>query len=130
VAEGESERVKIVRVLLDMFRRRENDTPFAFYAEDVVWEVQGLGGGLGLEGTYRGHEGVRAFWRDWLGAWGDIAWEETSVTETEDGRVVVLIENQRNLGQHSGIWIDQAPYTITFTFRGNQISRVRSATVG
>ena len=112
-----------------MFRRGENETPFAFYAKDIVWEVAGLGAGIGLEGTYHGYDGIRAFWREWLSAWEAIEWEETSISDGEDGTVVVLIENQRNLGRGSGIWIDQAPYTLNFTFRGNQIVKVRSATV-
>jgi ketosteroid isomerase-like protein len=126
VPSADEERVEIVRTLLEMFRRGENETPFAFYAKDVVWEVSGLGGGLGLEGTYHGHEGVRAFWRNWLGAWEEIDWEETSVTPAGD-TVVVLIENQRNRGRGSGIWIPQAPYTLSFTFDGNLITKVRSA---
>ncbi len=129
MTEGESERVQIVRALLDMFRRRENETTFAFYAKDVVWEVEGFGAGLGLDGAYQGHDGVRAFWREWLTAWEAIEWEETSVTEGEGENVVVLVENQRNLGRESGIWVEQAPYTITFTFRGNQVVAVRSAMV-
>ena len=122
--EGESEQVQIVRALLDMFRRGENETPFAYYADDILWDASGFRG-VGLAGVYRGHDGIRTFWRNWLDAWESIEWEEApSITPGPDDTVKVLIKSQRNLGRSSGVWIDQEPYTLTFGFSGNRVVRV------
>ena len=43
-----------------MFKRRENETPFAFYTDDIVWDVDSFTA-VGMTGTYVGHAGVRRF---------------------------------------------------------------------
>jgi ketosteroid isomerase-like protein len=67
------ENVELVRRLLDMFARRDHEGVFEFYDPDIEWDAKnpsGLAGPLGdLEGVYRGHEGVRTYWRRWLEAW-------------------------------------------------------------
>ena len=112
------ERVEIVRALLEMFKRREHETPFAFYAKDIVWTVEAYTS-VGVAGTYEGHDGIRTFWRSWLEAWEDIQWEYEVFSRGDDA--VALITNQRNLGRGSGLWVEQEPYELTFSFRGNQV---------
>ena len=115
------ERVEIVRAMLEMFRRREHETPFAFYADDVVLDASQLPG-LAGGGVYHGHAGVREFWRAWLASWADIEWEyEVVEGDRSEDQVVVDVSNQRNLGRESRIWVEQGPYRLVFGFRGNEV---------
>ena len=71
------ENVDLVRRLLDMFARRDHEGVFEFYDPDIEWDATawkstavdtGVGGVAGLAGVYRGHEGVRTYWRRWFEA--------------------------------------------------------------
>jgi ketosteroid isomerase-like protein len=117
-----SQNVEVVRRLYELFRARDNETPFEFYAEDIVWDARGAQI-LGLEHVYRGHEGVRAFWRQWLEAWEEIEFEIEEPVELDDGRVRVLVR-QRNRGRGTGIWIDQDPYEHFWTLADGKVTRV------
>ena len=114
--------VEIVRRMYECFRRRDNETPFSYYADDVVWDARGAGI-VGLEEVYRGHEGIRDFWRQWLEAWEEIEFETDEPVELEDGRVRVLVR-QRNRWHGTGIWIDQDPYLHYWTVEGSKVTRV------
>jgi ketosteroid isomerase-like protein len=119
-----SENVEIVKRLYESFRTRDNDAAFELYAEDIVWDVSGFEV-LGLEGVYHGHDGVRAFWRNWLDAWKGIEWEQTEPEELEDGRVVARVCNQRNTGRETGIEIGQKDYEQTWTIENGKVTRVQ-----
>jgi ketosteroid isomerase-like protein len=117
-----SENVEIVRRMYECFRRRDNETPFEFYADDVEWDARGAGI-LGLDHVYHGHQGVRDFWRQWLEAWDQIEFETEEPTELDDGRVEVLVR-QRNRGHGTGIWVEQDPYLHYWTVEGGKVKRV------
>jgi ketosteroid isomerase-like protein len=123
-----SENVEIVRRMYDCFRRRDNETPFSIYAEDVVWDARGAQI-PGLGHIYHGHEGVRTFWRQWLEAWDEIEFETDEPVELDDGRVQVLVR-QRNRGHGTGIWIDQDPYEHFWTLVDGKVKRVEFAWAG
>jgi ketosteroid isomerase-like protein len=74
------------------------------------------------EGVYHGHDGVRAFWREWLSAWSDLEFEVEDV-RAAGTLVVLLIRNQRHWGRHSGIETRTQPYGMVFTFRDGKIVR-------
>src|SRR3712207_6734543 len=58
------------------------------YADDFVWDMTTAE--WPETGEYHGVEGVREFFRQWLGAFDDWSYELQDVIEAEDGRVVVL----------------------------------------
>jgi ketosteroid isomerase-like protein len=119
------ENVEIVRGLLEAFQRREHERAFDFYDPDIVWEEHsGDASSVDLSGVYHGHEGVRAYWRQWLSAWRDLQFEIQDVWDAGD-EVVALIHNQRQWGRHSGIETEIEPYGIVFTFRGGKVVRWR-----
>jgi ketosteroid isomerase-like protein len=127
------ENVELVRRLLEMFDRREHEAVFAFYAPDIEWDATRTaspgnmeGGKLpaGLAGVYRGHDGVRTYWRRWLEAWKDLEFEVQDVLDGGD-EVVALIRNQRQWGRHSGIVTETPPYGLVFTIRGGKVVRWR-----
>jgi ketosteroid isomerase-like protein len=127
------ENVDLVRRLLDMFARRDHEGVFEFYDPDIEWDATawkstavdaGVSGIAGLAGVYRGHEGVRTYWRRWLEAWKDLEFEVEDVLDAGD-EVVALIRNQRQVGRHSGIVIEMPPYGLVFTIRGGKVVRWR-----
>ena len=87
------ENVEIVLELLEAFQRRDHERAFDFYDPDIEWDGSRLGEvGLGdLSGVYRGHEGVRTYWRRWLSAWRDLQFEIDDVRDGEDDEVAALI---------------------------------------
>ena len=122
------ENVELVRRLLDMFARRDHEAVFAFYDSEIEWDARAapdFGAVDDLSGFYRGHEGVRAYWRRWLQAWKDIQFEVDDVLDAGD-EVVALIRNQRQWGRESGIVTVMPPYGLVFTIRAGKVVRWRS----
>ena len=130
------ENVDLVRRLLEMFAKREHEAVFAFYAPDIEWDATAwesigaasadVGGGIaGLAAVYRGHEGVRTYWRRWLEAWKDLEFEAEDVLDAGD-EVVALIRNQRQWGRHSGIATEIPPYGLVFSLREGKVTRWRA----
>ena len=123
------ENVELVRRLLDMFAKRNHEGVFEFYDPDIEWDARRAPGGgpfpAGLAGVYRGHEGVRTYWRRWLEAWEDLQFEVQDVLDGGD-EVVALIRNQRQWGRHSGIATEMPPYGLVFTIRDGKVVRWRS----
>jgi len=117
-----SKNVEIVQRLYECFRRRDNETPFEYYDRDIVWAV-GEFEVLDIDRVYHGHEGVRAFWRQWLSAWDELEWELVELSELENGRVKGVI-HQRNKGKGTGIWVEQRPYEQIWTLADGKVIRV------
>src|SRR5215207_9042809 len=68
---------------------------------------------------YRGHDGLREFWRDWLQAWETVEFKRL-VPEDHGDHVIVEVD-QRNRGRGSGVDID-FHYFQTFTVRDGKIT--------
>lgn len=123
--------VELVRLLLEMFAKRDHEAVFAFYDPEIEWIAsdspfaQSAGGLDDLGGEYHGHDGVRTYWRRWLQAWRDIEFEVEDVLDGGDD-VVALIRNQRQWGRHSGIAVEMPPYALVFTVRDGKVVRWRS----
>jgi ketosteroid isomerase-like protein len=114
--------VEIVELLYRCFRERDNETPFAYYAEDIEWDARGAGL-LGLDQVYRGHDEIRGFWRQWLEAWDQIEFEIDDPVVLSDGRIEVVVR-QRNRGRGTGIWIEQRPYYHCWTLVDGKVTRL------
>jgi ketosteroid isomerase-like protein len=59
------ENVEIVRRVWQAAEGGDMDALFALYDPDIVWKSYFFGP-IEFGGLYRGHEGVRQFFRDWL----------------------------------------------------------------
>ena len=117
------ENVQVVRELAETFQRRDHERAFDFYDPEIEWDATRATEVIpDLAGIYRGHEGVRAYWRQWLSAWQDLRFEIEGVRDAGDD-VVLLVRNQRQWGRHSGIATDFPPYGMVFTFRGGKVVR-------
>jgi ketosteroid isomerase-like protein len=120
------ENVAIVRRLFELFDGRDHERAFEYYDPEVEFDATAFGEVLPeLARVYHGHDGVRTYWREWLFAWSDIAFELEDVVDAGD-EVVGLVRNQRMWGRHSGIEIEMPPYAIVFTLREGKVVRWRS----
>jgi ketosteroid isomerase-like protein len=120
------ENVEIVRTLLDGFAHRQHERAFEFYDPDIEWDASRFRKMLpDIADVYHGHDGVRAYWRNWLSAWSDLDFEIQDVLAAGD-EVVALIRNQRQWGRHSGIATELPPYGLVFTIRGGKVVRWRA----
>lgn len=89
------------------------------------------GGGIpDLSEVYRGHDGVRRFWRQWLDAWDEIEIDYTDPVELFDGRVAITVRRQRNRGRGTGIWVDLTPYAQVWTIREGKAIGMRMHSFG
>lgn len=73
-------------------------------------------------GTYRGHEGVREYFRSWLGAFTDRRWEIEEVTPLV--RDVLVIGREQLRGKGSGL-LTQRRTAVIHTVRHGKIVRSR-----
>ena len=122
-----SENVELVRDLLDAFARRDHERAFDFYDPDIEWDARGVVTVTpDIAAVYRGHDGVRAYWRNWLSAWRDLTFEVEDVRSGDDDQVVALIAHQRQWGRHSGVETTVPPYGLVFTVRNAKVIRWRA----
>jgi ketosteroid isomerase-like protein len=120
------ENVAIVRELFELFAKRDHERAFAYYDPDIEWDATRMEEMLpDLANVYRGHDGVRTYWRGWLSAWSDLDFELEDVLDAGD-EVVAMVSHQRVWGRHSGIEIEMPPYALVFTLRDGKVIRWRS----
>jgi ketosteroid isomerase-like protein len=120
------ENVEIVRKLAQGFQHRQHEQAFDLYDPEIKWDSSRMAERQpDNAGVYHGHDGVRAFWRDWLSAWSDLHFEIQDVLDAGDD-VVLLIRGQRQWGRRSGIATDVPPYGMVFTLRDGKVIRVRA----
>jgi ketosteroid isomerase-like protein len=118
------ENVEIVRALAESFQRRDHERAFEFYDPEIEWNASRCAAVIpDLAGVYRGHEGVRTYWRRFLSAWNDLEFEVDAVRQAGDD-VVLLIRNQRQWGRHTGIATEFPSLAMVFTFSGGKVVRV------
>jgi ketosteroid isomerase-like protein len=94
--------VRSVRHFLD--RAREDPDVWDIFDQDVLWEV----GGLAIPdapATSRGPDGVRKFFRRWVGTFEGWAYEVEEVIDAGDAAVAVHI-HQWGRGKGSGAPVD------------------------
>ena len=66
--------MEIVRTLAEGFQRRQHEQAFEFYDPEIEWDASAQAESMpAIAGVFHGHEGVRAYWRNWLSAWSDFA---------------------------------------------------------
>jgi len=120
------ENVEVVRTLAEGFQRRQHEQAFDLYDPEIEWDSSRMAERQpDNAGVYHGHEGVRAFWRDWLSAWSDLQFEIEDVVDGGE-EIVLLVSSQRQWGRHSGIETEVPPYGMVFTVRDGKVVRVRA----
>ena len=116
------ENVEIVRRVYDAAQSRDSATVFALYDPEVEWDWSRhpISSMIG-DSVYRGHQGLRDFFRDFREVWEQMDW---SVREILDGgdHVVVLVD-QRTRGRTSGAEVIASAVSV-WTVRAGRIVRV------
>jgi ketosteroid isomerase-like protein len=111
------ENVEFVRRMLD----QAEDDPEAMYeclADDVEWEASELE--LPGRATYHGPEGVREFFRDWVGAFEAWGYEAEEFIDAADATVVQI--HQWGRGKGSGVAVDNRFWQV-WTVRNGKVIR-------
>jgi ketosteroid isomerase-like protein len=122
--------VEIVRAAIALYQQpggiellARGELDFGLIDPDVEWDASGINDMVpDLAGVYRGHEGVRTYWRRWCEAWRDLQFDVRDIREAGDN-VVALIENQRQWGRHTGIATELPPWAMVFTFGDGKLVR-------
>jgi ketosteroid isomerase-like protein len=117
------ENVELVRGVYDAVARRDAETPFEFYAEDIVWDMSNWRRAyLYSQPVYHGHEGVRQAWRDVLSAFGEIDFEVEELVDAGD-RVLAVI-HEREIGRASGVPVE-ATHLAVWTLAEGKVIRLQ-----
>ena len=93
--------IEVVRGSHEAFRRRDFDAFVDYMDPDI--EFSSLV--LEVEGTYRGHDGIRSWWNDMLAVFPD--WQPQVEDAREVGGRVVLRVRAEGSGTGSGIDVDR-----------------------
>ena len=117
------ENVELVRGVIAANDRGDVARVFDAYDPAIEWHVARVAADIGdFEAVYRGHDGVRAFWRQWLSAWEAVAFEYEEFIDA--GPNVVTILTQRMRGRTSGVELEWTSYAQVWTIREGQVTRV------
>jgi ketosteroid isomerase-like protein len=98
--------IDVVRGSHEAFRRRDLEA----FVDHMDPEIEFTSLILEVEGTYRGHEGVRAWWDDILAVFPD--WQPQDEDARKVGDRVVLRVRTEGTGTGSGIDVDRAIWQV------------------
>ena len=115
------ENVEVVRQIFEAGARRDSPTVFSLYDRELVWDVSRMEGVDFEGGIFRGHDGLRQWFRGWLAAWESVRNDVEEVIDAGDS--VVLVTTQRSRGQASGIEVELKQYAV-WTVQGGKVTRV------
>ena len=116
------ENVEIVRRVYEAVGRRDTATVIAAYDPDVEWDFsRSLWGDLTGRAVYRGHDDLRAFYREWYEAWGK--YDEAAEELIEAGDNVIVVARGRGRGRVSGAEVAWTQFGV-WTIREGKIVRV------
>ena len=114
------ENVEIVRRIYGAAESRDTETIFALY--DPAVELDGSRVALpGHEMIYRGHAGLREFFRVWHEAWGEVEYDYKELIDA--GEHVVAFVDRHARGRTSGVDVAMQ-YSLVWTLRGGKAVRV------
>jgi ketosteroid isomerase-like protein len=95
------ENVEIVRRLYDASAHRDSEAVLALYDPGVELDMSRAPcGDLVGQRFYHGHDGLRAFYREWYGAWETVGSDLEELIDA--GERVVSVETTRGRGRESG----------------------------
>jgi ketosteroid isomerase-like protein len=118
------ENVEIVRRVYDAVARRDPDAVLDLYDPEVEWDSSRspFSRLVGGSRVYRGHEGLRAWFREYYEAWESI--EEECKELIDAGDQVISVVSTRARGRASGVEVERAGYAAVWTIREGKIVRV------
>jgi ketosteroid isomerase-like protein len=126
------ENVEVVRAATEAVKSPEGierlgrgELDLSLVDPEIEWDATGSRNLVpDLAEVYRGHEGVRNYWRRWFEAWRYLEFDIQDILDAGD-EIVVLICNQRQWGRHTDIATEFPPYALVYTFRYGKVVRFR-----
>jgi ketosteroid isomerase-like protein len=115
------ENVEIVRQVYEAAASRDAATIFTLYDPEVELDNTRLQMPEGGRGVYRGHEGLRRFFREWHEAWGSIEYDYDELIDA--GEQVISVVTRHARGRASGAEVEM-PLALIFTLRQGKVVRV------
>jgi ketosteroid isomerase-like protein len=116
-----NENVEIVRRVYDAAARSDSAAIFALYDAEVELDNTRIFVGR-AGGIYRGHDGLRRFFREWHEAWERIEYDFDELIDAGDEHVVSVV-TRRARGQSSGVEVDLG-LALLWTIRDARVVRV------
>jgi ketosteroid isomerase-like protein len=110
---------KLTLEAYEAWNARDFDAVIALIHPDVEWTFAGGAQFPGTDDVYRGHEGVRRFWREFIDPWESIRIEITDTREAED--TLVAFVNFHGVGTGSGLKLT-VPFVHLLSYRGRNWS--------
>ena len=118
------ENVETVRRLFDAVAQRDKATILSIYDPNFEWDGSRSRWGEVLPGEarFRGHDGMRRFFRQYYETWENL---EDEIQELIDaGDDVVSVVNTRGRGRMSGLDVEWAGNAGVWTIRDGKVVRV------
>lgn len=111
------ENVERLREAFDSFLARKSEWGGDLLDPEVEWDATNSQI-FDISRVYHGRDGVREFWREWLGAWETVRFEYELV---DAGNRVVALIDQRMRGRSTAIEVPLGKYAHLYTFRDGLI---------
>ena len=119
------ENVEIVRRVYEAAARRDAATVLTLYDPEVELDNSRLGVASNISGgghgIYRGHEGLRRFFREWHEAWEKIEYDYDELIDAGEHVIAVVTRHAR--GRASGAEVER-PFALVWTVREGEVVRV------
>jgi ketosteroid isomerase-like protein len=117
------ENVEIVRRVYDASARRDPEAVLLLYDADVEWDMSHHPMSQMLEerGSRRGHDGLRAWFRDWYEVFEDF--EHRLVEVIDAGEQIVSVGIDSGRGRGSGVEVERLIAGV-WTIREGKVVRV------
>jgi uncharacterized protein len=109
--------VELVREAFEVFLAGKSEFGVGLSDPEIEWDASEVPA-PDIGGVYRGPEGVRQFWREWLAAWETVQFDYELV---EAGDRVVALIDQRMRGRSTGIEVPFGKYARIYTFKDGLI---------
>ena len=114
------ENVEIVREAWDAWRRGDSAALFEFYDPDIEWDMSHSN--IPDMGVFSGHDGIRAFFREW-GAFFAEYWAEAHEF-IDAGESVIVRVHQGGRGRVSTVDVEMPAYWQLYRLRDGRAVRV------
>ena len=114
------ENVEVVRQVYDAANRHDTERIFSLYDPEVELDASRLE--MDHTRVVKGHEGLRAFFREWNEAWEGVDYSYEELIDAGDDRVVSVV-TRHGRGRASGIEVER-PFALVWTIRHGKVVRV------
>ena len=115
--------MEIVRRVFEATARGDSDAVLGLYDPEVVVDAsESSYQDLGIGGIYRGHEGLRSFFREYSEPWESV--EDNCEELIDAGEHVVSVGSSRARGRASGAEVESRPQYGVWTIREGKVVRV------